>query len=142
MKNSKKVLSAVAFLILAAALDGCMAGKQLYHVGSRTCSVTGTYTLLALWVPLPDDVQNLAILVSDSSKYPVEIYDIDTSYKVEKEVPAQQALSVQPTLSSGALPTASGKRCCVGSPMIAEGQSATKCGPCISPLNSVSPMSC
>lgn len=92
MKNGKKVFSAVAFLILAAALDGCMAGKQLYPSAAEPAAVAGSYTLLLYGCHYPDDITNLAILVSDSSKYPVEIYDIDTSYKVEKEVPAQQAL--------------------------------------------------
>lgn len=93
MKNSKKALSAAASLLLAAALAGCMAGKQLSTSAAEPASVTGTYTLLLYGCHYPDDAQNVAFLVSDSSKYPLEIYDLDTSYKVKTGVPAQQALS-------------------------------------------------
>jgi hypothetical protein len=92
MKNSKKTFIATAFLILAATLTGCMAGKQLYPSAAEPTALAGSYTLLLYGCHYPDDITNVAILVSNSSKYPVEIYDIDTSYKVEKDVPAQQAL--------------------------------------------------
>lgn len=91
MKKAK-IFGSAAFLILAAALAGCMAGTQLYPSAADTAAVEGSYTLMLYGCHYPEDITNLAILVSDSSKYPVEIYDIDTSYKVEKEVPAQQAL--------------------------------------------------
>jgi hypothetical protein len=93
MKSGKKTFHAVTFLILSVALLGCMAGKRLNTSAASPAAVTGTYTLLLYGCHYPEDVTNVAILVSDASKYPVEIYDLDTSYKVMKGVPAQQALS-------------------------------------------------
>lgn len=92
MKNAKKTFSAVAILILVPALAGCIAGIHLTTSPAEPAAVTGTYTLLLYGCHYPDDVTNVAILVSDSSKYPFEIYDLDTSYKTVKDVPAQQAL--------------------------------------------------
>lgn len=93
MKSSKKVLSAAAFVILAAALTSCMTGTHLTTSEADPMAVTGTYTLLLYGCHYPDDAQNVAFLVSDTSKYPLEIFDLDTSYKVKANVPAQQALS-------------------------------------------------
>jgi hypothetical protein len=92
MKSSKRVLSAAAFLVFAAALTSCMTGIQLTTSAADPAAVTGTYTLLLYGCHYPDDAQNVAFLVSDSSKYPLEIFDLDTSYKVKTNVPAQQAL--------------------------------------------------
>src|SRR5271169_6156916 len=93
MKSSKKVLSTAAFLILVAALTSCMTGIQLTTSEADPMLVTGTYTLLVYGCHYPDDAQNVAFLVSDTSKYPLEIFDLDTSYKVKANVPGQQALS-------------------------------------------------
>jgi len=93
MKRSKKVFSGAAFLILATALAGCMAGIHLTTSAADPAEVTGTYTLLLYGCHYPDDAQNVAFLVSDSSKYPLEIFDLDTSYTAKANVPAQQALS-------------------------------------------------
>src|SRR5271169_3983375 len=93
MKNRDKIFSAAAFVIMAAALISCMYGIQLTTSEADPTSVTGTYTLLLYGCHYPDDAQNVAFLVSDTSKYPLEIFDIDTSYKVKANVPAQEALS-------------------------------------------------
>ena len=93
MKGSKKVFSGAAFLILAIALASCMTGIHLTTSAADPTAVRGTYTLLLYGCHYPDDAQNVAFLVSDSSKYPLEIFDLDTSYKVKANVPAQQALS-------------------------------------------------
>jgi hypothetical protein len=92
MKKENKIFSIAAFLILVAALAGCMAGKQLYPSAANTAAIEGSYTLMLYGCHYPEDITNVAILVSDASKYPVEINDIDTSYKIEKDVPAAQAL--------------------------------------------------
>jgi len=93
MISSKKVFSAAVFLVLSAALSSCMTGVQLTTSAADPAAVTGTYTLLLYGCHYPDDAQNVVFLVSDSSKYPLEIFDLDTSYKVKANVPAQQALS-------------------------------------------------
>jgi hypothetical protein len=40
----------------------------------------------------PDQIDNVAILVSDNSRYPLEIYDLDTSFKVNRGVPSKRAV--------------------------------------------------
>ena len=90
-KNSGPGATALAFLAIM--LAGCMAGKQLATSAVEPASVTGTYTLLLYGCRYPDDIKNVVILVNEGSKYPFEIYDLDTSYKVKKDVPALQAFS-------------------------------------------------
>ena len=74
-------------------LTACVPGKQLLARAADPAEVKGTYTLLLYGCHYPDDIKNVAILVAEGSRYPLEIYDLDTSYKVKKGVPAQQALS-------------------------------------------------
>ena len=93
MKSSIKVFSAAAYVVLAAALVSCMSSIRLTPSGADPQAVTGTYTLLLYGCRYPADAQNVAFLVSDTSKYPLDIYDLDTSYKVKANVPAQQALN-------------------------------------------------
>jgi len=93
MTCSKKVFSTAAYLVLVTALVSCMAGKHLTTSAADPTALTGTYTLLLYGCHYSDDAQNVAFLVSESSKYPLEIFDLDTSYKVKTGVPAQQALS-------------------------------------------------
>lgn len=90
-KNSGPGATALAFLAIMFA--GCMAGKQLATSAVEPAAVTGTYTLLLYGCRYPDDIKNVVILVNEGSKYPFEIYDLDTSYKVKRDVPALQAFS-------------------------------------------------
>jgi hypothetical protein len=86
-------LSLWAFTLTAAALlHGCVSGTQLRAVPARHDEASGTYTLLLYGCRYPEDIKNLAILVDEKSKYPVEIYDIKTSYRVDQGVPAGNAL--------------------------------------------------
>ncbi len=80
-------------LMLGALLAACAPGKQLMTHAADPAEAKGTYTLLLYGCHYPDDIKNVAILVDEGSRYPLEIYDLDTSYKVKKGVPAQQALS-------------------------------------------------
>ncbi len=93
MKGKNSGLGATALAFLAIMFAGCMAGKQLATSAAEPAAVTGTYTLLLYGCRYPDDIKNVVILVNEESKHPFEIYDLDTSYKVEKHVPAQQAFS-------------------------------------------------
>jgi hypothetical protein len=93
MKTLKIVLSATFILVLAAMLQGCMAGKQLMTGAADPSEVKGTYTLLLYGCHYPAQIQDVAILVDEAGRYPVSIYDLDSSYTVKKDVPAEQALS-------------------------------------------------
>jgi len=79
-------------LLLALTLQACAFGKQLATSPADPADLKGTYTLLLYGCHYPEDIKNLAILVDEGSKYPVEIYDLPTSYQVKKGVPGPQAL--------------------------------------------------
>jgi hypothetical protein len=85
---------ACRFLVLAfaLALQACSAGKQLATESADPAQLTGTYTLLLYGCHYPEDVKNLAILVREGGRYPVEIYDIPTSYQVRPGLPGPEAL--------------------------------------------------
>jgi hypothetical protein len=93
MKTIESVLSMTCILVLAAVLQGCMAGKQLMTGDADPSAVKGTYTLLLYGCHYPAQIQNVAILVDEAGRFPVEIYDLDSSYTVKRGVPAEQALS-------------------------------------------------
>ncbi len=91
----KKLLSNKYFIIplLLLTLQACAAGKQLATSSANPAEVQGrTYTLLLYGCHYPVDIKNLALLVDEGSKYPVEIFDIPTSYQVKKGVPGPEAL--------------------------------------------------
>ncbi len=87
-------LTGYLFLIplFALTLQACVAGKQLPTSSANPAELKGTYTLLLYGCHYPEDIKNLAVLVDEGSRYPVEIYDIPTSYQVKKGVPGPQAL--------------------------------------------------
>jgi hypothetical protein len=93
MKTMKGVFGMTCIVVLAAMLQGCMAGKQLRTDAADPSEVKGTYTLLLYGCHYPAQIQDVAILVDEAGRYPVEIYDLDSSYTVKKGVPAEQALS-------------------------------------------------
>ena len=71
-------------LLLALMLQACAVGKQLATTSAEPAELKGTYTLLLYGCHYPEDIKNLAILVDEGSRYPVEIYDLPTSFRVEK----------------------------------------------------------
>jgi hypothetical protein len=79
-------------LLSALVLQACAAGQQLATSPADPADLKGTYTLLLYGCNYADAVKNLAILVDEGSNYPVEIYDLPTSYQVKKGVPGPQAL--------------------------------------------------
>ncbi len=88
--NSYRV---VLILVLAAVLQACVPSKRLMTSAAGPSDLQGTYTLMLYGCHYSDQINNIAILVDETSKYPVEIYDINTSYKVKKGVLPQQALA-------------------------------------------------
>ncbi len=92
MKRLKNTIRFSALLLLSIMLS-CMTGMQLSTTATDRTRISGTYTLLLYGCHYPDQIENVAILVDENSKYPLEIYDLDTSYTVKKGVPAQQAIT-------------------------------------------------
>ncbi len=82
-----------ALLLMTGMLMSCMTGTQLRTVSADPALISGTYTLLLYGCLYPDQFNNVAILVDENSRYPVEIYDIDSSFRVKKGVSAQQAVT-------------------------------------------------
>jgi len=80
-------------LVLATLIESCVMGTQLITSAAKKTEIEGTYTLMLYGCRYQADIKNLAILVADGSKYPLEIYDLDTSYTVKKGVAAQEALA-------------------------------------------------
>ena len=93
MKNKTSRFAGTALTVLVLALTACAPGTQLLTSEAQPAAVTGTYTLLLYGCHYPDDVKDVAILLDERSTQPFEIYDIKTSYKVKKGVPAKEALS-------------------------------------------------
>jgi hypothetical protein len=82
----------LAVLILAIMLQACAPGRQLATAPADPAELNGTYTLLLYGCHYPEDIKNLALLVREGGRYPVEIYDIPTSYQVRPGLPGPEAL--------------------------------------------------
>lgn len=82
-----------ALLLIIGCLSSCMTGIELRARPADRGLISGTYTLYLYGCHYPDQADNAAILVDESGTYPLEIFDLDTSYTVKKGVPAQQALA-------------------------------------------------
>jgi hypothetical protein len=78
----------VALLIL----NGCMAGKRLDIQGAVPADIEGTYALILYGCRYPSDLENLAILYRDGGPFTFEMYTLETSYRVKKGLPADEAL--------------------------------------------------
>jgi hypothetical protein len=86
--------TALTFLLTAVLLlDGCVPGMRLPTSPATPAEIAGTYDLLLYGCRYPNDIKNLAILIREGSRYPVEIYDLPTSYRIERGLPADKALS-------------------------------------------------
>lgn len=84
----------LSILLVALILQACIAGagRQLVTGPADPDGVRGVFTLLLYGCHYADDSKNLAILVDEAGKYPFEIYDIPTSYRVMKGLPGPTAL--------------------------------------------------
>jgi len=79
--------------LLVLMLQACAIGKQLATAPADPAELTGSYTLFLYGCHYPDDIKNVALLLDEKSTYPLEIYDLPTSYQVKKGVPGPQALA-------------------------------------------------
>jgi len=73
-------------------LQACAAGNELRTESVDRAGIAGTYTLYLYGCHNPTQLNNVAILVNEQSAYPLDIFDLDTSYTVKKGVEAHQAL--------------------------------------------------
>jgi len=82
-----------AVIFLAITLTACVPSIRLMPSAAKPAEMAGTYTLLLYGCHYPSDVKNAAFFVEEGSKYPLEIFDLDTSYKTIKGLSAQEALA-------------------------------------------------
>jgi hypothetical protein len=90
----RRILSFFAILFLGLNISSCVitTGNHLKTEAAKPSEVTGTYTLLLYGCRYPDDLENVAILEREGSPYTLEIYALDTRYKVKTGLPAEEAL--------------------------------------------------
>jgi hypothetical protein len=93
-KINERVISAAAFLLLATIVVACVPRVHLTPSAANPAEMAGTYTLLLYGCHYPSDVKNVALFVLEGSKYPLDIFDLETSYKVKKGLTAQQAMTL------------------------------------------------
>jgi len=93
MAKVRTILWGLALLLALSTSQAYAASKQLMTESAGQAAITGTYTVLLYGCRYQDDIENAVILVSEESRYPVEIYAPDTRYKVKKGLDAQKALA-------------------------------------------------
>jgi hypothetical protein len=89
----KRSMTISFVVMLFALLSGCTFGTRLDAVMAPVQEVSGTYRLYLYGCRYPDDAENLALLVDQSTPYRIELYVKPTSYKVRQDLPAADALA-------------------------------------------------
>ncbi len=90
---SRTMLPATLLLVLLPTVYGNAASRQLSTESADPARISGTFTVYLYGCRYPDDIENIALLVSDTSRYPLEIYSPASRYTVKKKIAAQQALA-------------------------------------------------
>ena len=93
MRSCGRVSAGITGLLILFALNACVPGIQLQTTTYDPQKIEGTYDLYLYGCRYPDDYEHAAFLISPNAKYPVELYVRDTSYKVQKGLKAEKALS-------------------------------------------------
>jgi len=81
-----------AMLFAVLMLNSCVAGKQLDIRQAIPGDLQGTYTLILYGCRYSTDLENIAILYPEGGPITFEMYALKTAYKVEKGLPANEAL--------------------------------------------------
>ncbi len=84
--------AALVLVLMPVFHDGAE-GKELRTEPAGRENINGSFTAYLYGCRYPDDIENAAILVSEGSRYPLEIYSPASRYKVKKGLSAQQALA-------------------------------------------------
>jgi hypothetical protein len=88
-----RIISVVMFLVVVLTLQACVASMQLIPRSVDPTELKGTYTLMLYGCRYADDLENMAILVDETSPYQFDIYSLDSMYKVKKGLSGPQALN-------------------------------------------------
>jgi hypothetical protein len=93
MKTIKAKVIAIAYVVIALSLQACAIGTLLVPKSADPVDLKGTYTLILYGCRYPNDLENMAFIVDESSPYPLDIYALDAMYKTKKGLTGPQALS-------------------------------------------------
>jgi hypothetical protein len=89
----KSGIGAALLLFCVLSLVSACAGRQLATESADARTIQGIYSLYLYGCHYPDDIENAAFMISESSPYPFDLYAPETSYTVKKGLPAEQALT-------------------------------------------------
>ncbi len=92
MKAMRQILDVAAALIVIFTIQGCSFGTQLRTESADPKGIEGTYDLFTYGCRYPTDIEHAAFLIASEKAGTVELYVPDTSYKVKRGIPADQAL--------------------------------------------------
>ncbi len=92
MRRYSTILRAAVLALLLPSLPACVPGTGLTTGPATAADLTGTYTLLLYGCHYGDDIKDLAILWDRESVYPIEIYDLPTSYTTKDNLAGPEAL--------------------------------------------------
>lgn len=93
MKARKTLFTRLAYFIVVFVLHACVAGMQLLPKSADPGELKGTYALILYGGRHPADLETMAVLVDENSPYLVEVYALESMYKVTKGLSASQALN-------------------------------------------------
>jgi hypothetical protein len=93
MDKNIPLFSGSVLLLVILTVVGCVPGKRLMPSEANPAEMTGNYTLLLYGCHYASDVKNAAFFIEEGGKYPLEIFDLNTSYKTIKGLTVQQALA-------------------------------------------------
>lgn len=88
----KRVVRSFAVILLLLGLNACATGKYLKTEDAKTSDVTGTFTLIMYGCGYHGDMSNVAILAKEDTQRPFEVFAPEFSYKVKKNIAAEDAL--------------------------------------------------
>src|SRR5574342_1016325 len=93
MKVMMQILFVSAALIVIFTIQGCSFGTQLRTESADPNGIEGTYDLFTYGCRYPTDIEHAAFLIAPEKAGMVELYVPDTSCKVKRGIPADQALA-------------------------------------------------
>jgi hypothetical protein len=80
-------------VLLAAILTSCALGTQLKTETADPKTIQGTYDLFTYGCRYPHDLERAAFLIAPEKSNMVDLFVPDTSYKIKRGIPADQALT-------------------------------------------------
>jgi hypothetical protein len=93
MKAMRHFCDIAAALIVIFTIQGCSLGMQLRTESADPKGIEGTYDLFTYGCRYPNDIEHAAFLIAPEKAGMVELHVPDTSYKVKRGIPADQALA-------------------------------------------------